>query len=226
MSNFKQSVNIEPEWNLLLQDYFYLAEWQKTAEFVRSEYLNKKIFPSPKDIFRAFWLTPFSKVKVVILGQDPYHDVGQAHGLCFSVPNGQKIPPSLRNIYKEIEQDLQIKKNFSDGNLQSWAEQGVFLLNAVLTVEAHKPTSHRDKGWELFTDLVIEKISQQKERIVFLLWGNFAKSKKRLIDTNKHLILEAPHPSPFSAHTGFLGCGHFSKTNAYLRKNKETEIFW
>lgn len=198
------------------------------SNFVRGEYLNKdkKIFPEAKNVFKAFDLTPFSKVKVVILGQDPYHDDKQANGLCFSVPKGLILPPSLKNIYKEIESDLNIKKDFTDGALEKLAEQGVFLLNSILTVVAHTPASHRNKGWESFTDEIIKTLSDKKDNLVFMLWGNYAKSKKSLIDTDKHLVLEAPHPSPFSVYTGFFGCKHFSKCNQYLKKNKIGEIKW
>lgn len=219
-------VNIEPEWKSVLADYFASAPFKKLAEFVRQECKSKEVFPKPQDVFRAFWLTTFTQVKVVILGQDPYHDVGQAHGLCFSVPEGKTLPPSLKNIYKEIETDLNVKKDFTKGNLETWAKQGVFLLNAILTVVAHTPASHRGEGWEDFTDTVIKKLSVEKENLVFILWGNYARSKKVLIDTNKHLVLEAPHPSPFSAYSGFFGCRHFSKCNEYLREKGKGEIVW
>lgn len=225
-SQNKRDINLEPEWKRVLADYFSTPDFAKLTDFIRAEYKAKKVFPPPVDIFRAFWLTPFSQVKVVILGQDPYHDLGQAHGLCFSVPTGQALPPSLKNIYKEIESDLKIKKDFTNGNLESWAKQGIFLLNAILTVVAHTPASHREQGWEQFTDEVIKTISTQKEKVVFILWGNYARSKKGLIDQTKHLILESPHPSPFSAHSGFFGCQHFSQCNAYLKKNGLTEISW
>ncbi|MFA6513896.1 MAG: uracil-DNA glycosylase [Patescibacteria group bacterium] len=221
-----QKVIIEPEWLEALGDIITRENFTKLANFVRAEYQLKKVFPLPADIFKAFWLTPFSQVKVVILGQDPYHGDGQAHGLCFSVPDGVSLPPSLQNIYKEIESDLNIKKNFSLGNLESWARQGVFLLNAILTVVAHTPTSHRDKGWEDFTDAAIKKISDGRENIVFILWGSYARSKKNLIDGTRHLVLEAPHPSPFSAHSGFFGCKHFSLCNKYLTSHNKTEIVW
>lgn len=221
-----RDANIEPEWKATLQTYFTSDQFQTLADFVRDEYKTKKVFPKPQDVFCAFWLTPFSKVKVVILGQDPYHDIGQAHGLCFSVPIGQVTPPSLKNIYKEIASDLGIKKNMAEGNLESWANQGVFLLNAILTVIAHTPASHRDKGWEDFTDTVIKTISDKREHVVFILWGNFARSKKNLIDNSKHLILEAPHPSPFSAYSGFFGCRHFSRCNEYLKAHGKKEIEW
>ena len=221
-----KEVIVEPEWHKALSDVFASDQFIKLADFVRTEYQTKKVFPRPENIFKAFWLTPFYQVKVVILGQDPYHDDGQANGLCFSVPNGVSLPPSLQNIYKEIESDLNIKKDFKDGNLEPWAKQGVFLLNAILTVIAHTPTSHREKGWEDFTDAVIKKISDERENIVIILWGNFARSKKKLIDGQKHLILEAPHPSPFSAYSGFFGCRHFSKCNQYLIAHKQKGIEW
>jgi len=219
-------INIEPEWKAVLADYFDYESFQKLAEFVRKEYKSKEFFPKPQDVFRAFWLTPFTQVKVVILGQDPYHDVGQAQGLCFSVPEGKTLPPSLKNIYKEIETDLEVKKDFTQGNLEEWARQGVFLLNAILTVVAHAPASHRGQGWEDFTDTVIKKLSVEKENLVFILWGNYARSKKALIDGEKHLILEAPHPSPFSAYSGFFGCRHFSKCNRYLKEKGKGDIEW
>ena len=221
-----KEVIIEPEWHKALSDVFASEQFIKLADFVRAEYQAKKVFPRPEDIFKAFWLTPFSKVKVVILGQDPYHDDGQANGLCFSVSDGVALPPSLQNIYKEIESDLNIKKDFKDGNLESWGKQGVFLLNAILTVIAHTPASHREKGWEDFTDVVIKKISDERENVVFILWGNFARSKKKLIDGQKHLILEAPHPSPFSAYSGFFDCRHFSKCNQYLIAHGQKGIEW
>lgn len=210
-------VRIEPEWALALEDYFSLPEFSSLADFVRQEYLTKKVYPRPEDIFRAFELTPFSKVKVVILGQDPYHNPGQAHGLCFSVPKEIPLPPSLKNIYKEIESDCGCSKNNHSGDLSDWAKQGVFLLNAILSVVAHQPTSHRGVGWEKFTDQVIKTLSDNKEHLVFILWGNYARSKKALIDTSKHFVLEAPHPSPLSAYSGFFGCRHFSLCNDKLR---------
>jgi uracil-DNA glycosylase len=221
-------ININKEWKKELNPYFTTSNWQDLSSFIRNEYLNKdkKIFPNPKDIFKAFNLTPFSKVKVVILGQDPYHNDNQAEGLSFSVPKGLILPPSLKNVYKEIESDLSIKKDFTDGNLEKWAKQGVFLLNSILTVIAHNPASHQNKGWEEFTDYVIKKISDDKENIVFILWGNYAKSKKVLIDTNKHVVLESAHPSPFSAYNGFFSCKHFSKCNEYLKKHKKGIINW
>ncbi|HEY1041608.1 MAG TPA: uracil-DNA glycosylase [Candidatus Paceibacterota bacterium] len=222
----KKEVAIEPEWKAELGDFFALDTFATLSDFVRSEYQAKRVYPLPADIFKAFWLTPFSQVKVVILGQDPYHGAGQAHGLSFSVPNGVRVPPSLQNIYKEIEDDLGIKKDFTNGNLEGWAQQGVFLLNAILSVVASTPASHQGKGWEQFTDEVITRVSEHHEHVVFMLWGSFAKSKKVLIDTGKHLVLEAAHPSPFSAHSGFFGCKHFSKCNEYLKKWGKKEIHW
>ncbi len=222
----KREVDIEESWKEVMKDYFSLENFSKLSDFIRTEYTNKKVYPKPKDIFRAFWLTPFDKVKVVILGQDPYHGPGQAEGLSFSVESGIRLPPSLQNIYKEIENDLGIKKDFNNGHLESWAKQGVFLLNAILTVVANSPASHQGRGWEEFTDNVIKTISDKRENVVFMLWGNFARSKKSLIDENKHLILEAPHPSPFSANSGFFGCKHFSKCNNYLEKRGKEKIEW
>lgn len=221
-----KEVVIEKEWKEAISSYFASKTFEDLSSFVRNEYVTKKIFPPPKDVFKAFDLTPLSKVQVVILGQDPYHNDGQAMGLSFSVPKGTPLPPSLKNIYKEIENDVGIKKDFSDGDLTVWAEQGVFLLNAILSVVAHSPASHQKKGWEEFTDTVIKTISDTREHVVFMLWGNFAKSKKSLIDTTKHLVLEAPHPSPFSAHDGFFGCKHFSLCNRYLKERGKSEISW
>ncbi len=221
-----KDVVIEESWKEELQEFFATETFQKLSTFVKSEYLSKKVYPPLRDIFRAFSLTPFSQVKVVILGQDPYHGEGQATGLSFSVSKGAVVPPSLKNMYKEIGSDIGIKKDFSDGDLAFWAKQGVLLLNAVLSVVANTPASHKGKGWEEFTDFVIKKLSDNHEHLVFMLWGNFAKGKKTLIDTKKHLVLEAPHPSPFSVHTGFFGCKHFSQCNSYLREHKKSEIFW
>jgi uracil-DNA glycosylase len=226
LKNNEKEIKINNEWKLVLQDFFQKESWKELASFIRKEYSTKKVFPEGKNIFKALDLTPFSKVKVIILGQDPYHDEGQAHGLSFSVPINIKIPPSLKNIYKEIENDLNTKKGFNNGNLENWAEQGVLLLNAILTVIAHNPASHRDKGWEEFTDFIIKTLSDQKDNLVFMLWGNYAKSKKCLIDSKRHLILESVHPSPFSARNGFFGCKHFSKCNKYLKENKIKEIEW
>ena len=192
---------------------------------MRGEYLSAKVFPPPKCIFNAFTLCPFEKVKVVILGQDPYHGDGQAHGLSFSVPEHVGIPPSLQNIYKEIVAEMGGAMPKS-GNLEHWAKQGVLLLNATLTVRAHTAGSHQGKGWEEFTDAVIKTLSDKKEHLVFLLWGNYAKKKSELIDWEKHLVLESAHPSPFSAANGFFGNNHFVQTNEYLKKWGLREVGW
>ncbi|MCB9814984.1 uracil-DNA glycosylase [Candidatus Nomurabacteria bacterium] len=217
--------NLGPTWNTLLEDEFRKDYFENLAKSLSIAYKNKTIYPAEENIFNAFKLCPFDKVKVVILGQDPYHGERQAHGLAFSVPDKIKIPPSLRNIYKEIASDIG-KEVPESGNLEHWAKQGVLLLNATLTVPAGTAGGHQGLGWETFTDEVIKTISNKKDHVVFLLWGNFARSKAEIIDQEKHLILEAPHPSPFSAHTGFFDCNHFSQTNEYLRENNLSEIFW
>lgn len=186
---------------------------------------HKTIFPKFENIFRAFALTSYARVKVVILGQDPYHQLNQAHGLCFSVPPGIPFPPSLNNIFKELMRDLQIPKPTS-GSLEHWAKQGVLLLNSVLTVEEGLAASHQNKGWEKFTDQIIHRLSLQREHLVFVLWGSYAQRKGQLIDENRHLILKAVHPSPLSAHLGFLGCSHFSKINEYLQEKDKVPIVW
>ena len=219
------TIKIEPSWKEAMKDEFEKPYFKELIEFVRGEYLKAKVFPPPKFIFRAFELCPFDTVKVVILGQDPYHGGGQAHGLCFSVPENIDMPPSLKNICIEIINDLGGKVP-RHGNLEHWAKQGVLLLNATLTVRAHSPASHQGKGWEEFTDAVIKTLSKKKEHLVFLLWGNYAKKKSELIDWEKHLVLEAAHPSPFSAHSGFFGCKHFSQTNEYLQKYDKEPIKW
>jgi uracil-DNA glycosylase len=218
-------VDIEQSWKEVLKDEFEKEYFQTLSNTVRDAYLSNTIFPSPKNVFNAFSQCPFDNVKVVILGQDPYHGEGQAHGLSFSVQDGIKIPPSLQNIYKELSTDLgnSIPRT---GNLEHWAKQGVLLLNATLTVEKDKAGSHQGLGWETFTDAVIKKISDEKENVVFLLWGKYAQEKGAVIDTERHLVLTAPHPSPFSAYTGFFGCRHFSKTNFYLKAHKIEEIVW
>ncbi len=218
-------VRIEKSWKEILKEEFEKPYFSGLIEFVRNEYKTKKIFPPPKDIFKAFDLCTFDNVKVVILGQDPYHGSGQAHGLCFSVNPDIKTPPSLVNIYKEIHEDLG-KPIPDNGHLERWAKQGVLLLNATLTVVAHRAGSHQKKGWEEFTDSVIRLVSDKKEHVVFLLWGSFAQSKSDLIDQSKHLILKAPHPSPLSVYRGFFGCKHFSKTNEYLKSVGLDEIKW
>jgi uracil-DNA glycosylase len=223
--NLTLNVSLNDSWKVVLGDEFEKEYFQNLMKEVEARYQEDDVFPTSNLVFNAFNLCTFEEVRVVILGQDPYHGAGQAHGLSFSVPDGIKIPPSLKNIYREIASDFG-KEIPTSGNLEHWADQGVLLLNATLTVEAGKPGSHQKLGWEIFTDAVIKKISDEKEHLVFLLWGNFARAKKSLIDTNKHLILEAPHPSPFSAHTGFLGSHHFSQTNAYLKNNGRKEIEW
>lgn len=220
-------VQIEDSWKTILSDEFGKDYFKQLSAAVKADYLINEppIYPPAPLIFNAFNLCPLDKVKVVILGQDPYHGPDQAHGLSFSVQDGVKIPPSLKNIYKEIKSDLG-KEMPESGNLERWAKQGVLLLNATLTVPAGKAGGHQGLGWETFTDTVIKKISDEKEHVVFLLWGNFARSKSALIDKNKHLILEAAHPSPLSAHNGFFGCQHFSKTNEYLKANSLSGIDW
>lgn len=217
--------NIEESWKNILIDEFSKEYFITLKQFLLEEKQTQTIYPKGNEIFAAFNHTPFDKVKVVILGQDPYHGTGQAHGLSFSVPEGIKPPPSLVNIYKELNSDInfQIPKH---GNLTKWTEQGVLLLNATLTVRANQAGSHQKKGWEYFTDCVIKKISEQKQNVIFLLWGRYAQAKESLIDSSKHFILKAAHPSPFSAYNGFMGCKHFSKTNELLKKNNLTEIDW
>jgi len=218
-------IQIEPSWKKILSEEFSKPYFLKLSKTIKSAYLNKSVFPASQNIFKAFKLCPFDSIKVVILGQDPYHGPGQAQGLCFSVPNETSIPPSLKNIYKEIQTDIgtPIPKS---GNIERWAKQGVLLLNATLTVENGQAGSHQKLGWEIFTDATIKKISDKKEHVVFLLWGKYAQAKSSLIDEKKHLVLKAPHPSPLSAHTGFFGCRHFSKTNQYLKENYLKEIEW
>lgn len=218
-------IRINESWKEQLQQEFDKAYFQDLIAFVKSEYQKHIVFPPGKLIFNAFDLCPFTEVKVVIIGQDPYHGPGQAHGLCFSVPDGIAIPPSLRNIYKEIENDLGIAAPAS-GNLVRWAQQGVFLLNATLTVRAHQAGSHQKKGWEVFTDAVIQRIADQKEHVVFLLWGAYAQNKAALIDPAKHLMLKSVHPSPLSASRGFFGNKQFSQTNNFLKKHGLPAINW
>ena len=219
-------VQIENSWKEILKPEFNKPYFLEIATFLRMEKAaNKIIYPPGSLIFNAFNLTPFSELKVVILGQDPYHNPGQAHGLCFSVPNGVPQPPSLMNILKELQSDIGLNPA-QTGNLTKWAEQGVLLLNASLTVRRNEPMSHAKIGWPVFTDTVIRKISDLKKNIVFLLWGKFAQEKQGLIDETKHLVLKAAHPSPLSAFNGFFGCRHFSKTNEYLMKNGIDPIDW
>ncbi|NDW10655.1 uracil-DNA glycosylase [Dysgonomonas sp. 520] len=218
-------VRIEEGWKEQLKDEFGKEYFLKLTDFVRNEYQTKKIFPPAKLIFNAFDHTPFDKVKVVILGQDPYHNDGQAHGLCFSVNDGVRFPPSLLNIFKEIEADIGTPRPAS-GSLIRWADQGVFLLNATLTVEAHKAGSHQNKGWEAFTDAAIKRLADERENLVFILWGSYAQRKAAFIDENKHLVLKSVHPSPMSAHSGFFGNKHFSRTNEYLESKGIEPIVW
>ncbi|MDR1887443.1 MAG: uracil-DNA glycosylase [Prevotellaceae bacterium] len=218
-------VRIEPGWKSILKEEFDKPYFADLVNFIKNELKSgKQIYPPGGLIFNAFEKTPFDRARVVILGQDPYHEPGQAHGLSFSVPRGIRQPPSLVNIFKEIKNDLGIDPP-QHGNLESWAEQGVFLLNAILTVRQSEAASHAKAGWASFTDVVIKKISEHKSGVVFLLWGSFARQKKVLIDTNKHFVLESAHPSPLSV-TGFFGCKHFSKTNAILNRQGLPEINW
>lgn len=218
-------VRIAPSWKERLSEEFQKPYFTQLAEFVRQEYQQYTIYPPAKEIFKAFDACSFDDAKVVIIGQDPYHGKGQANGLCFSVHNGVPIPRSLANIFKEIKQDLG-KEIPSNGNLERWANQGVLLLNATLTVRESSPGSHQNKGWEAFTDAAIQKISHEKENIVFLLWGAYAQKKGEVIDRSKHLVLMSAHPSPFSADRGFFGNKHFSKANEYLRSKGLKEIEW
>jgi len=218
-------VRIEPSWKNALQSEFDKDYFVRLTDFVRNEYKTKLTFPPSALIFNAFDQCPFDKVKVVIIGQDPYHGYGQAHGLCFSVADGVAFPPSLLNIFKEIERDLGIAKPTS-GNLIRWAQQGVLLLNATLTVQAHAAGSHQGRGWETFTDAAIHKLASEKEGLVFMLWGSYAQKKGDFIDTNKHLVLKSVHPSPLSAYRGFIGNNHFSLANKYMKEKGLEEIQW
>jgi uracil-DNA glycosylase len=218
------TVRIEPSWKEQLQAEFGKPYWDGLTAFVRSEYAAGSCCPPGKNIFRAFDLTPFHRVKVVILGQDPYHTPGAAMGFCFSVPDGNRPQPSLQNIFKEIENDLGIARTRTD--LSDWAEAGVFLLNSVLTVRAHEAGSHAGKGWESFTDSAIARLSSECEHLVFILWGSYAISKKAFIDARKHLVITSPHPSPLSAYRGFFGSKPFSRTNDYLISKGKTPIGW
>jgi uracil-DNA glycosylase len=216
---------IEESWKFALQDEFKSSYFKQLKEFLVKERKEYVIFPSGKNIFNAFNLTPLPAVKVVILGQDPYHGQGQAHGLCFSVPDGTPLPPSLLNIFKELRADVGVPLSTS-GNLEKWARSGVLLINATLTVRAGIAGSHQGKGWERFTDSVIKTISDQRAGVVFLLWGNYAGAKESLIDTSKHCVLKAPHPSPLSASRGFFSCKHFSRTNEYLTSIGLPPVDW
>lgn len=219
------NVKIAESWKNKLNDEFKKDYFLRLAEFVKEEYKSKAIYPPGNSIFKAFDACPFDDVKVVILGQDPYHGPNQANGLCFSVKSGVPFPPSLVNIFKEIKNDLGIEIP-ANGDLERWAKQGVLLLNATLTVQAHQAGSHQNKGWEAFTNAAIRELAEQRETLVFMLWGAYAQQKGSFIDRQKHLVLESPHPSPLSAHRGFFGNSHFSKTNAYLKQNGLTEIAW
>ncbi len=219
-------VKIDPSWKEHLKDEFEQPYFAELAAFVKKEYQNETVYPPPKFIFHAFELCPFDKVKVVILGQDPYHGPKQANGLAFAVNSEERVPPSLQNMYKEIEKEFGEPMKHKDGDLSRWAEQGVLLLNATLTVRAHMANSHQGKGWEKFTDAVIRVLSEERNHLVFILWGNYAKKKGSHIDFEKHLILESAHPSPLSAHNGFFGNGHFKKANDYLIEHEEKPIDW
>lgn len=219
------NVRIEDSWKQRLQGEFDKPYFENLTRYVRSEYAAGAVYPPGAQMFAAFDACPFDKVRVVILGQDPYHEPGQAHGLCFSVNDGVAFPPSLVNIFKEIADDLG-KPVPTSGNLMRWAEQGVLLLNATLTVRAHQAGSHQNKGWETFTDAVIHRLAEECEHIVFILWGSYAQRKGAFIDRNRHLVLQSPHPSPLSAYRGFFGNKHFSRANAYLQQNGYEPIDW
>ena len=224
--NEAKMIQLHDSWLSRLQDQFEQEYMQKLRQFLLTRKRHRAvIYPPGNQIFNALDSTPFDKVRVVVLGQDPYHGPGQAHGLCFSVQPGVKIPPSLVNIYSEIQSDLGIAPP-SHGYLQSWAEQGVLLLNAVLTVERGQAGSHQGKGWEKFTDAVVQLLNEEREGLVFMLWGNYAKRKGSVINRHKHLVLNAPHPSPLSAHQGFFGCKHFSQANEYLQQHGQEPIDW
>ncbi|MDD4515731.1 uracil-DNA glycosylase [Massilibacteroides sp.] len=219
------NVKIEQSWKGQLKDEFEKDYFKRLTDFIRLEYQQRQIFPPGRDIFNAFEHCPFDKVKVVILGQDPYHEPKQAHGLCFSVQEGTPPPPSLLNIYKEIESDLG-KSAPKDGDLTRWADQGVLLLNATLTVRAHQAGSHQNKGWETFTDAVIHRLAEHRQHLVYILWGSYAQRKGAFINTSTNLVLKSVHPSPLSAYRGFFGCKHFSKTNDYLIATGQAPINW
>lgn len=218
-------VKIAADWKALLQPEFDKPYFDQLTRFVRTEYATQKIFPAGRNIFRAFDKCPFDRLKVVIIGQDPYHGDGQANGLCFSVNDGVAFPPSLQNIFQEIRDDVGIPVPES-GNLDRWAEQGVLLLNSVLTVRAHQAASHAGHGWEQFTDAVVRLIAERKQGIVYMLWGNYAQRKGQIADPTRNLILRSVHPSPLSVYRGFFGCRHFSQANAYLQSLGKTPIMW
>ena len=220
------NVNIEESWKQVLADEFSSLYFKNLAAFVKTAYANGVVYPPGKYIFEAFNRTPFDKVKVVILGQDPYHEPNQAHGLCFSVQKGVRLPPSLVNIYKELEEEFGTKFLDRDGDLSHWADQGVLLLNATLTVAAGNAGSHQGRGWEMFTDAVVSKLAEQRENLVFMLWGSYARRKGAVINRKRHLVLECAHPSPLSVYRGFFGCGHFKKANEYLASKGLATINW
>lgn len=215
---------INKKWDIVLQDEFKKEYFKNLGIFVKDEYNHKIIYPEYKDIFNALRYTDYDQVKVVILGQDPYHGEKEAHGLSFSVRQGVPMPPSLRNIFKELKDDIGVDRNLTD--LTDWAKQGVLLLNSIMTVVKDSPLSHKDKGWEIFTDYIIKKLGEREEPLVFILWGSYARSKKELIKNKKHLILESVHPSPLSANRGFFGSKPFSKTNNFLKENNIEPIKW
>ena len=223
-------IRLEPSWKARVGDYLQREDMRALAGFLRErKRKGARIFPPGPQIFAALEATPFDKVKVVILGQDPYHGFGQAHGLCFSVQHGTAVPPSLENIYKELQRDLGVMPPFRrprHGCLQHWAEQGVLLLNAVLTVEEGQAGAHAGKGWEGFTDRIVDELNRGREHLVFMLWGSYAQKKGAMIDPRRHRVLKAPHPSPLSAHRGFIGCGHFSAANEYLARHGQAPIDW
>ena len=219
------NVRIDESWRERLQSEFDAPYFAQLADFVRHEYATTRVYPPGSQMFAAFDACPFDKVKVVILGQDPKHEPGQAHGLCFSVNDGVPFPPSLQNIFKEIHDDIGTPVPMS-GDLTRWANQGVLLLNATLTVRAHQAGSHQNKGWEQFTDAVIHRLAQERENLVFILWGSYAQRKGEFIDRSRHLVLQSPHPSPLSAHRGFFGNRHFSRTNEYLTAHGIEPILW
>lgn len=218
-------VRIADDWKIILQNEFDKPYFEQLTRFVKEEYAAGEVFPSGKNIFRAFDKCPFESLKVVIIGQDPYHGDGQANGLCFSVNDGVKFPPSLQNIFQEIRNDIGVSMPTS-GNLDRWAEQGVLLLNSVLTVRAHLAASHAGKGWEQFTDAVVKLISERRQNVVYMLWGSYAQRKGGVVDANRNLILKSVHPSPLSAYRGFFGCKHFSQANAYLESVGKQAIIW
>ena len=226
LNSTSDSIQLEPSWKAHLAGEFEQPYMKDLRAFLKQEYAKGKvIYPAKNEYFSAFNLTPLDNVKVVILGQDPYHGPNQAHGLCFSVKPGIKTPPSLVNIYKELQSDLGVQRQ-SHGYLTSWAEQGVLLLNSVMTVEKGQAASHRNRGWEKFTDKVIEVVNNREKPAVFILWGSYAQKKAAFVDRNRHLVLEGPHPSPLSAHRGFFGCRHFSKANDFLISNRQSPIDW